>query len=114
MSSVLASEDWELSPEDGHKPASLVIELRRSSHVLPWFRFVHAQGDNSMVKLAFASHIVTITGHGLAALLAAVAAQRVIRLIQPTENEAKFDVRGPASSQYSGPSISDISVEQFP
>jgi hypothetical protein len=110
--SALVSEDWQLA-EDGSKPASLIVQLRRRLHILPWFRFVYADGDNSLVKLAFASHGVTVTGHGLAALLAAVAGQRVLRLIQPTENEAKFGVRGPAASKYSGPSIDDISVEQF-
>ena len=42
---------------------------------------------------------MTVNGHGLAALLATLAAQRVIRLIQPSENEAKFGVRGEGSSR---------------
>ena len=71
--SELASEDWQLADEDGSKPASLVVQLRRRAHVLPYFRFVYAEGDNSQVKIAFASHMVTVTGHGLAALLAALA-----------------------------------------
>jgi hypothetical protein len=108
----LVSEDWQLA-ETGSKPASLVVQLRRRAHVLPWFRFVYAEGDNAQVQVAFASHMVTITGNGLAALLAALASQRVVRLIQPTENEAKFGVRGPSSTKYHGPGITDIAVEQF-
>jgi hypothetical protein len=109
----LVSEDWQLAEEGGAKPPSLVVQLRRGLHILPWFRFVYAEGDNGLVKLAFASHLVTVTGHGLAALLAALATQRVVRLIQPSENEAKFGVRGPGAGRYTGPAITDITVEQF-
>ena len=109
--SELVSEDWQLA-EEGHKPTCLLVQLHRCSHVFPWFRFVHAQGDDSTVKLVFASHIVTVTGHGLATLLAAIACQRVVRVVQPTKKEARFAVRGTNAGQYSGPSITDISVEQ--
>jgi hypothetical protein len=109
---VLASEDWQFA-EEGTKPASLVIQLRRRVYVLPWFRFVYTEGDNAQVLAAFASHLVTITGNGLTALLAALATQRVIRLIQPTENEAKFGVRGSGAAKYDGPGITDITVEKF-
>jgi hypothetical protein len=111
--SELASEDWQLADEDGSKPASLVVQLRRRAHVLPYFRFVYAEGDNSQVTIAFDSHIVTVTGHGLAALLAALATHRVVRIIQPTENDAKFGVRGPGAAKYNGPGITDITVEEF-
>jgi len=110
--SQLVSEDWQLA-EDGHKPASLVVQLRRGPHIFPWMRFVYAEGDNNVARFAFASHIVTINGHGLAALLAAVADQRVLRLIEPTEHEAQFGVRGPRAGKYTGPSISAIAVERF-
>jgi hypothetical protein len=109
----LVSEDWQLADDDGPKPPSLVVQLRRRVYVLPWFRFVYAEGDNAQVQVAFASHMVTITGNGLAALLAALATQRVVRLIQPTENEAAFGVRGPGAGRYTGPAIIDISVAPF-
>jgi hypothetical protein len=83
------------------------------SHILPWFRFVSAEGNNGLVKLTFASHTVTITGHDLAGFLAAIAAQRVIRVIQPSEHEAQFGVRGPGAGRYTGPAIHDITVEKF-
>ena len=111
--SVLASEDWQLVPDDAPKPLSLVIQQRRYAHVLPYFRFVYAEGDNSLVKIAFASHLITIGGHGLAALLAALSSHRVLRIIQPTENEAKFGVRGDGSARYNGPCITDITVEEL-
>ncbi len=111
--SALVSEDWQLAEEDGSKPASLLIQLRRQAHVLPWFRFVYAEGDNAQIQVAFASHLLTITGNGLAALLVAIAAQRVVRLILPTENETKFGVRGLGAVKYHGPGITDITVEKF-
>lgn len=111
--SELASEDWQLADHDGSKPASLVVQLRRRAYVLPYFRFICAEGDNSQVKIAFASHLLTVNGHGLAALLGALATHRVVRVIQPTENEAKFDVRGTGSTRYNGPSITEITVEEF-
>lgn len=111
--SELASEDWQLVEDGGPKPSSLVVQLRRCAYVLPYFRFVYAEGDNSQVKIAFASHMITVRGHGLAALLAEFSTQRVVRVIQPTENEAKFGVRGPGSVKYNGPSITDITVEDF-
>ncbi|MGA7409698.1 MAG: hypothetical protein WBW33_04385 [Bryobacteraceae bacterium] len=111
--SALASEDWQLETDAYAKPVSLLVQLRRQAYVLPWFRFVHAEGDNTQVKITFASYLVTVNGHGLAALLAALAAQRVIRLIQPSENEAKFGVRGEGSSRYTGPGITEIKVEEL-
>ena len=85
---------------------------RRSAHVLPWFRFVCAEGDRSRVLLTFSS-LVTVEGRGLSALLAAVSAMRVARLIQPTENEAKFRVRGDNADPYRGPAITSITVQRF-
>ena len=91
-------------------PSSLLVQLRRRAHILPWFRFVYAEGDNSDVTLVFVSHTVTVRGHGLAALLAAISTQRVVRLVQPTENEAKFGFRGSAADKYDGPGITEITV----
>ena len=109
----LASDDWQLAADDAAKPVSLVVQLRRRSYVLPYFRLVYAEGDSGTVKIAFASHLVTITGSGLTALLTALASNIVLRLIEPTENEALFGVRGSGSASHSGPSISDITVEEF-
>jgi len=91
--SVSISSDWQMDEGDT-KPTSLVVQLRRSAYVLPWFRFVYAGGDDARIQIAFASHLVAVTGHGLAPLLAAVSTQRVVRVIQPTTNEANFGVRG--------------------
>jgi hypothetical protein len=110
--SELASEDWVLSKEGAPKPPCLAVQLRRISYVLPYFRFVYASGDQSQVHIEFSSHIVTVSGHALAPLLTALAENRVFRVIEPTENEAKFAVRGAAAAPYSGPAITAITVEK--
>jgi hypothetical protein len=57
-------------------------------------------------------HVVTVVGHGLTALLDALADNWVSRLIQTTENEAKFQVRGDNATPYRGPAITKITVEE--
>ena len=81
--------------------------------MLPYFRLVCAEGDNALVKITFTSHMITVTGYGLTTLLLALASDIVVRLNQPTENEARFGVRGSSSAHYSGPSITDITVEEI-
>lgn len=108
--SELASEDWLLA-EDGKRPASLVIQLRRKTYVLPWFRFAYAEADGQTGALiAFASHMVNLEGWGLSSLMAGVAGHRVVRIIEPTESEAKFGVRGLNAAQYVGPGITKLTV----
>ena len=111
--SELASEDWQLAEDGAAKPIALVVQLRRQALVLPYMRFIFADGNNSVMRIAFSSHMVKVTGEGLAALLAAFASQSVIRIIQPTDTEAKFGVRGSDSARIDGPCILDISVEEF-
>jgi hypothetical protein len=82
------------------------VKQRKQSYAFSYFRLVYAEGDDAGVRIAFSSHLVTVTGHGLDALLEAIAAQRVVRLMQPTENEYKFSVRGAGQA-----GIKNISVE---
>ena len=110
--SAIESPDWQLAANE-NTPVSLVVQQRAGVHIFPWMRFVYAEGNNSIVKLAFASHMVTVNGQGLAALLAAVAAHGVFRLIEPSEHESQFGVRGCAANKYTGPSIQSITVEHF-
>ena len=107
-----ASKDWVLA-KDEQKPASLVVHERHSSLAFPWFRFVYAQGDDSSLQIIFATHLVTISGDGLGPLLEAVAANRVVSVTAPTENQAKFGVRGPDAEEQTGSAIHSISVEKF-
>jgi hypothetical protein len=112
MESAIESPDWQLSTKES-TPVSLVVQQRACVHIFPWMRFVWAEGNNNTVKLAFASHMVTVTGQGLAALLAAVAAHGVFRLVEPSEREAQFGIRGSGANKYTGPSIESITVELF-
>jgi len=111
--SATNSPDWQVAAEGDHKPASLLVQLRRRAFIFPWFRFVYAEGDNREAEITFATHSIKITGNGLAALIAALAGQRVIRVIEPTENEANFEVRGPGAGKYQGPAIHSITVKKF-
>ncbi len=111
--SVINSSDWQVAEEDAHKPASLIVQLRRGAFVFPWFRFVYSEGDNTRAEIVFATHAILVTGQGLAALLVALAGHRVIRVIEPSENEASFGVRGPSAGKYHGPAIHSITVKKF-
>ena len=106
------SEDWQVAADNSSKPVALIIELRTQVYILPWFRFVYAEGTQEQIKLQFASHVIAISGHGLAALLGPIAAQRLRRISEPTGNEAKFGVRGPDAAAYRGPGITEIVVEE--
>jgi hypothetical protein len=86
----LASEDCQLADEDGSKPVSLVVQLRRCTYVFPYFRLIYAGGDSSQVQIAWASHMVTITGH-----------------------RSRLGCAAGCLSLCGGPGITDITVEQF-
>jgi hypothetical protein len=103
-------DDWEIA-EKGVKPPSCIVQLRRQTFVLPWFRFLASSGDDNQIEILFASHVINVTGHGLTELLGAIASQHVVRLIQPTESEARFNVRGNNSAPVTGPCITGISVK---
>jgi hypothetical protein len=107
-----SASDWTLA-KDEHKAVSLIVHQRRSSLALPWFRFVYAQGDDSRLQLIFATHLVSIDGDGLAPLLEAAAAQTVMSITEPTQNEAKFGVRGPKDGEIRGGAIHSITIEKF-
>ena len=113
LDSVSASADWHVAKADEQKPESLLVHSRRAVFVFPWFRFVYAEGDNARAELVFSTHAISVTGQGLAALLAAFAGQRVIRIIEPSENEASFAVRGPGACKHDGRAVDYIKVTKF-
>jgi hypothetical protein len=83
-------EDWQLASEKDPPVQSLIVQERKYVHVFPYFRLVWVEGDNSRVQLHYDSHTVVINGHGLAQLLSGLAAHRVLRVMEPMSNEAKF------------------------
>lgn len=77
---------WSVNTEPQRNPALQLILLKRT-FVLPWSRFIYAEGDLSEVRAAFTTHDVVVTGYGLDRLLADLAAQRVIAIRQPARSD---------------------------
>jgi hypothetical protein len=63
------------------------------TYLLPWTQFLYAEGGDDEVRLVFATHDVVARGFGLGALLADVAAQRLIGIDEPGRAE-KFGGAG--------------------
>jgi hypothetical protein len=102
---------WEIAATHDRKPSSLVIALRRRIHVLPWFHFRHAEGNDSLIKITFSTHVVGIQGTGLTPLLKGIASHLALRITEPTENEAKFGVSAIASIDVKAVAEAEGSVE---
>ena len=86
------TENWTIVATHDQKPHSLVIYLKRHIHILPWFHFRHAEGNDELIKITFSSHIVVIGGRGLTPLLKGIAGHRAAQITEPTSNEARFAV----------------------
>jgi hypothetical protein len=86
------------------RAASLIVQLRQRSYVFPWSLFLFAEGTDAEVRATFHTHVVTVQGAGLRALLSDLAAQTVCELTEP-DRTAKF-------SQSSGPHVTAVSVTQ--
>jgi hypothetical protein len=83
---------WKIVADD--RAAGLQIVLPKTTHVLPWCQFLWAEWNGGEVHLAFTTHDVVLKGNGLDALLADIAAQRVVELRQPLRAERFGDVAG--------------------
>ena len=78
---------WVISAAD--QPPALEIVLLRHTVIISWSQFVYAEGGADEARIAFASHDVAVKGSGLAALLRAIAANRV-SLIRESERSERF------------------------
>jgi len=108
-----SASEWLLTDENSSQSASLVVQLRRRALVLPYCRFLYAEGNNAQVQIAFASHLITVSGHGLEPLLTALAARQALRLIQPAESDVKVDNPESNMAKHASPVISKIAIEPF-
>ena len=72
----------------------------RGGNVLPWAQFLYAEGTPNAVRAVFSMHDLVVTGCGLDALLADVAAQVVMVLQQPLR--ANTSLPGPARASWLG------------
>lgn len=93
---------WERGQPD-ERATSLLLELKQRLIVLPWSLFLFAEGTDAEVRATFHTHVVTVEGSGLRALLLAFASQSVAQLTEP-DRTAKFSSPGP------GPQITALSV----
>jgi len=76
---------WKATTEE--RPAGLEILLLKRSYVLPWSQFLFSEGSDDEIRLAFTTHDVLMKGSGLGRLLVDFAAQRIVRLRQPTRGD---------------------------
>ena len=63
------------------------------TYLLPWTQFLYAEGGDDEVRLVFATHDVVAKGSGPQALLADVAAQRLVGMDEPSR-AARFGGAG--------------------
>jgi hypothetical protein len=93
MESVGDSKPWTIDRE--RRPYGLRVVLPKRTYVLPWAQFLYAEGAPDAVRAVFSMHDVIVTGCGLDALLADVAAQAVSVLRQPLRSENFVPAPGP-------------------
>jgi hypothetical protein len=93
MASVGDARPWAIDRE--RRPYGLRVVLPKRTYVLPWAQFLYAEGAADTVRAVFSMHDVIVTGCGLDALLADVAAQVVTVLQQPLRSENFVPTPGP-------------------
>jgi hypothetical protein len=93
MDSVGNEKPWTIDRE--RRPSGLRVVLPKRTYVLPWAQFLYAEGAPDTVRVVFSMHDVVVTGCGLEALLADVAAQVVTVLPQPARAEHFAPAPGP-------------------
>jgi hypothetical protein len=93
LASVDNDKPWVVDRE--RRPYGLRVVLPKRTYVLPWAQFLYAEGAPDQVRAVFSMHDVVVTGSGLDALLADVAAQVVTVVQQPSRVENFVPVPGP-------------------
>jgi len=93
MESVGNEKPWTI--EGDRRPYGLRVVLPKRSYVLPWAQFLYAEGASDTVRAVFSMHDVVMTGCGLDALLADLAAQVVTVIKQPLRAEHFAPAPGP-------------------
>jgi len=85
MGRVDSDTPWKVEREQ--RVYGLQVILLKRTYVLPWVQFLYADGTSSEVRAVFSTCDVLVTGCGLDALLADLAAQVVTVLRQPLRAE---------------------------
>jgi hypothetical protein len=65
-------------------PLALEVVLLKHTYILPWSQFLYAEGGNDEIRLTFSTHDVLVKGSNLDSLMAALAANGIARLEEPT------------------------------
>jgi hypothetical protein len=81
MASAGNQRGWRIGRE--RSQIALEVVLLDRMYVLPWAQFLYAEGGDDEVRLVFATHDVLARGAGLQALLADLAAQRLVGIDAP-------------------------------
>ena len=76
---------WSVSSEQRMPGIQLI--LLKQTFVLPWSRFLYAEGDASEIQAVFTTHDVLVRGWGLDRLLEDLAAQRVTAIPEPARTD---------------------------
>ena len=76
-----AQVPWSVTTD--HRAPALEIAVPKCTYVLPWNRFLYAEGDSSEIRAFFSTHDLAVQGCGLDQLLTDLAGQRVTVLKQP-------------------------------
>jgi hypothetical protein len=92
MESVGDKKPWAV---DQRRVYGLRVVLPKRTYVLPWAHFLYAEGAPDTVRAVFSMHDVVVTGCGLEALLADLAAQVVTVLQQPPRTDHFASAPGP-------------------
>ena len=90
---LIDKSPWTISA-DSMAP-TLEVVLAKQTLILSWNQFVYAEGSDDEVRIAFASHDVTVRGAGLSSLLHAIPGHRVTstREVARSERFSTSEVR---------------------
>jgi hypothetical protein len=90
--------------QEHDRPTGMQVRLLKRTVVLPWSQFIHAEGDNEKIRIAFSTHDIVVAGYGLDSLLEDLSDQRVSLLREP--------VRAGRFNSDSDPRITSISIQR--
>lgn len=83
MNTALSDSRQSWTNNAQERKAGLEIVLPKRTYVLPWNQFLHAEGGDDEIRVAFTTHDVLIKGSRMSSLLVELAAQSIARLEQP-------------------------------
>jgi hypothetical protein len=86
MTTVSAYDQTRIIPTLNH-PLALEVVLLKRTYILPWSQFLYAEGGNDEIRLTFSTHDVLVKGSNLDSLMAAIGANGIAKIEEPTRPE---------------------------